>query len=401
MARTVTSMKVISAVLAVAEGHSLNVAAICRDAGVSRKTFYKWLARYRSGGLAATEARSRRPHTSPRQTPIEVEERVVLLRKELADAGLDHGATTIQWHLGRERVKPVPSVATIHRVLVRRGLVVAQPRKRPKSSWHRFEAGAPNECWQIDHTEWSIATGVVKVFNIIDDHSRLAVRARVVEAATGEQAWATFCQAAQQWGLPAGTLSDNGLCFSGKLHHVEVLFEANLREAGIRPITGRGHHPQTTGKVERFQQTEKQWLRRQPLAGDIDELQAQLDRFCSIYNFERPHQGIGRATPISRWQANPPATPATQPLPHPHRSPDSRIRNVIVNRHGNVEVSPYVINVGSPWIGHLATVITDHNHATIFIAGQIVRHLTLDHTRRYQPSRRRRGGPRQPRQLPS
>ena len=142
------------------------------------------------------------------------------LRKELADKGHDHGATTIQWHLGRDhRFKGrVPSVATVHRILVRRGFVLPQPEKRPKSSWRRFEAPAPNEWWQIDFCEWVTATdGLVKMFNILDDHSRVACRSRCVVEATSEEAWTTFCQAAQDWGLPAGVLSDNGLCFSGKL----------------------------------------------------------------------------------------------------------------------------------------------------------------------------------------
>jgi transposase len=143
MARKVTSMRVISAVIAVAEGASVNVAQACRDAGVSRKSFYKWLARYRAEGLSGIEERSRRPHHSPRQCSIAIEEQVVRLRKELADAGLDHGATTIQWHLGRvKNVLSPPSVATVHRILVRRGLVVAQPRKRPKSSWRRFRSAS-------------------------------------------------------------------------------------------------------------------------------------------------------------------------------------------------------------------------------------------------------------------
>ena len=87
MAReTVVSMRVISAVIAVAEGAVVNVSQVCRDAGVSRKTFYEYLARYRAGGIAGIEPRSRRPHHSPGQTPAEVEDAVVTLRKELVDA---------------------------------------------------------------------------------------------------------------------------------------------------------------------------------------------------------------------------------------------------------------------------------------------------------------------------
>ena len=99
---------------------AINVTAVCREEGVSRAVFYKYVGRVRREGLDGLEERSRRPRSSPQQTPLEVEDVVVRLRKELDDAGLDHGATSIQWHLGRHgEVAKVPSVATIHRVLVR------------------------------------------------------------------------------------------------------------------------------------------------------------------------------------------------------------------------------------------------------------------------------------------
>ena len=173
--RKVTSMKAMAAVVAVGAGERVNVSRVCAEVGVSRKTFYKWVARYRAEGLDGLEERSRRPNRTPGQTAAHTEELVVRLRKELADAGLDHGATTIQWHLGLRKAelegRRVPAVATIHRILVRRGLVTPSPSKRPKSSWCRFEAPAPNEWWQIDAMGWVIATGAVEVFNVIDDHS--------------------------------------------------------------------------------------------------------------------------------------------------------------------------------------------------------------------------------------
>jgi transposase InsO family protein len=402
MAGKQVPMRAMSLVMAFVAGEAMNVSQVCRECGISPKTFYKYVARCRLEGLAGFEPRSRRPLSSPARTPAEIEDAIVGFRKELADAGLDHGATTIQWHLGRDRQfgSRVPSVATVHRVLVRRGFVTPAPHKRPKSSWCRFEAPAPNEMWQIDATDWTIATGVVQIFNIVDDHSRVACRSRAVDAATGEAAWATFCQAAQTWGFPAAALSDNGLCFSGKLRGFEVLFEAHLRDAGIRPITGRPYHPQTTGKVERFQQTLKKWLRRQDhqrgLAPSLDDLQTRLDEFCDHYNTQRPHQGIGRVTPLARWQASPPSTPG-EPIPHPAPRPETH--TVVVDARGNVNMHRHSINVGMAWTGCTVTVILEHHHATILCDNQLVRHLRLDTTRRYQPSGRPRGGPGQPRHL--
>jgi transposase InsO family protein len=406
MARKVMPMRAIAAVVAFVAGEPVNVAQVCRDCGISRKTFYKYVGRCRESGVAGFEERSRRPQTFPHAVAADVEDAVVAWRKQLADDGHEHGATTIQWHLGNDpRFRGrVPSVATVHRVLVRRGFVLPQPEKRPKSSWRRFEAPTPNEWWQIDFIEWVTATdGLVKVFNVLDDHSRVACRSRGVLDATSDEAWTTFCQAAQHWGLPAGVLSDNGLCFSGKLRGFEVPFEAKLRDAGIRPFTGRPYHPQTTGKVERFQQTLKKWLRRQDrrrgLAGDLAELQVRLDEFCRYYNEQRPHQGIGRVTPLSRWQASPTSKPAAEPLPHPQ--PRSSSHTVVVRPSGSIDLHKWSIGVGAQWAGCEVTVIVDGRYATVFAGDHLIRHLKIDHSRSYQPTGRRRGGPRQPRRLTS
>jgi transposase InsO family protein len=404
MAREVIPMSVKATAAAFALDESaraaINVTAVCRDEGVSRAVFYKYVDRVRREGLDGLEERSRRPRTSPQQTSVEAEDQVVRLRKELDDAGLDHGATSIQWHLGRRGgLDRVPSVATIHRILVRRGLVVPEPGKRPQTAVRRFEAPAPNEMWQIDHTDWVITMGVVKIFNIVDDHSRVAICSRAVVEATSEEAWTTFCEGAQRWGLPAGTLSDNGLCFSGKLRHTEVFFEAQLRDAGVRPITSRPYHPQTAGKVERFQQSLKRWLRkRRRRHTTIVELQADLDEFTRIYNTERPHQGIGRQIPIERWRASPVAGPASEALAHPDWS--SKHLQVTVTATGCVQADGFKIHLGVEHQGRTAVVIIDKTRANVFIDGDLIRHLELDHSRVYQPSGRRRGGPHKPR-LPS
>jgi len=389
------SVKVMAAAVAMAQGQEFNVSALCREAGVSRKTFYKWVARARVEGLDGLEDRSRRPHYSPTRVSAEIEDRIVRLRKELHDGGLDHGATTIQWHLGRGPEGPVPSVASVHRILVRCGLVVPAPKKRPKSSWKRFEAAAPNERWQIDAMDWITTAGTVRVFNIVDDHSRIVARSRAVPDATTQEAWTTFCEAAQRWGLPAGVLSDNGLAFSGKLKGFEVVFEANLREAGVRPSTGRPYHPQTTGKVERFQQTLKKWLRAKRLATDLAGLQAQLDAFAQIYNHERPHQGIGRQIPIVRWNASPVAKPAEGPLAHP--DPVRRVASSVVNHSGIVYAKGFAIHIGVEWQHQQAITQIDGRWASVFVNGELVRHLKLDPTRVSQPSGRKRGGPKRPR----
>lgn len=309
------------------------------------------------------------------------------LRKELSELGVDDGAATIQWHLGRRGSRSVPSQATIWRTLVRRGFVVPAPSKRPKSSYCRFEAAAPNELWQADCTEWVIATGVVKILSFLDDHSRVALRVKALAEATSDATWEAFCQASAAWGVPLGQLSDNGLNFSGRLRGFEVRFEIELRAIGVVPKTSRAYHPQTCGKVERFQQTLKRWLRRRPLAADLAELQAQLDAFVAYYNYHRPHRGIGRLTPAERWAATPPAINLGTALPGP-----AKAITAVVSGGGVIDLNRrYQIGVGQQWRGRSARVHYDDTHVAVFIDHKLVRALVLDPTRRYQPTGRRPG----------
>lgn len=359
----------------------VNVAAVCRDLGISRETFYVWRRRYRAEGLAGLEPRSRAPRSNPNRTTATVENEIVSLRKELADLGVDHGPATIQWHLARRKPGPlaVPSVATIWRVLVRRGFVVAEPRKRPKGSFRRFEATAPNELWQADVIDWTIATGVVKVLSFLDDHSRVALRVRALKEATTDATWDTFSQACEQWGVPLGQLTDNGLNFSGKLRGLEVRFETELRAIGVVPKTSRPYHPQTCGKVERFQQTLKKWLRRRPLAADLSELQVQIDGFVDYYNRLRPHRGIGNITPAERWAATPPAINLGVALPSP-----ARRSSALVGGNGVITVGRWRVNIGKDSAGLSVDVHTDDTHIAVFHQHQLIRAITIDPTRRYQ-----------------
>lgn len=359
----------------------VNVAAFCREHGISRETFYVWRRRYRDEGLDGLEPRARAPKTSPQRISAEAADAIVKLRKELDDLGVDHGPGTIQWHLGRlpDRSWPVPSEATIWRVLVRRGFVVPEPRKRPKASFRRFEATAPNELWQADCIDWTVATGVVKILSFLDDHSRVALRVKALPEATSEATWLTFCDAAEKWGVPLGQLSDNGLNFSGRLRGFEVQFERELRAIGVVPKTSRPFHPQTCGKVERFQQTLKKWLRRQPLSRTLAELQAQLDAFVDYYNHQRPHRGIGRVTPTERWAATPPAVNLGIALPGPAQHARS-----VVGRNGAINIGRYMIGVGVTWAGRQARVDHDDTHFAVFIDHQLVRAGTIDPSRRYQ-----------------
>lgn len=315
-----------------------------------------------------------------------MEEEIVELRKQLVDSGLDGGPGTIQWHLGRRGRRSVPSQATIWRVLVRRGFVVPEPLKRPNSSYLRFEASAPNELWQADGIEVTIAAGVVKVLTFLDDHSRVALRVKALAELTSKATWETFCEATATWGVPLGQLSDNGLNFSGRLRGIEVFFETQLRAIGVVKKLSRPFHPQTCGKVERFQQTLKKWLARQPLAADLAALQAQLDTFVDYYNHHRPHRGIGRITPAERWAATPPAINLGVALPAP-----AQRFTVTVDHRGLATASRWRIHLGIDRAGQTVTVHLDNTHFAVYHHHQLIRAAALDTSRPYQPSGKPRG----------
>jgi len=377
----------------------VNVSALCRDHDISRTTFYKYRQRFLSEGLDGLEERSRRPHRNRQAVSDELEAEIVRLRKELGDDGWDNGPATIAWHLtthgyATKDAEPVPSVATIWRVLVRRGFVVPEPHKRPKASYRRFEAERPNECWQIDATSYALGGGrQVEIINILDDHSRLAVCSLAVPSTTSEAAWRAFSEAVRIWGLPWRCLSDNGMAFTGRLRGFEVSFEANLRAAGVIKIDSRPYHPQTCGKVERFQQTLKKWLRkRRRRPRSLAELQTLLDMFCNYYNQHRPHRGIGRVTPHARWSASLRVVNPGVAIPAGQR----RLR-IQVRAAGVIDVEPWIVHLGVVYAKKYADVVVDGTHATVFIDGNLIRSVALDTSRAYQASGRKRGGSRRDR----
>jgi transposase len=173
--------------------------------GVHRAWVYKLKARYEAEGDAACEPRSRRPKSSPRATPQATVELVLRLRKDLVEAGLDAGADTIGWHL-RHHHRISVSRATIHRILVRGGAVVLEPSKRPRSSYIRFAAELPNECWQSDFTHYRLADGrEVEIISWVDDHSRYALSVTAHARITGEIVVSTFRHTIALHGIPAST----------------------------------------------------------------------------------------------------------------------------------------------------------------------------------------------------
>ena len=290
--------------------NQVSVTAAAAEYGISRRHLHRLLARYRDGGLDALEPRSRRPKTTPIATPEPVRARVIELRRQLTADGLDAGPVTIAWHLQREGLK-APAPATISRILSQAGLVTPQPRKRPRSSYTRFEMAQPNEMWQSDFIHWSLADGSdVEILNWLDDHSRYLLSCTAHRPVTGDDVVCTFLAVIDDHGAPASTLTDNGRVYTARFGGGRNAFEYLLPLLGVRQKNGSPGHPQTQGKIERFHQTLQRWLQARPPARTIHELQRQLDEFRQHYNEQRPHRALHRQTPGDAYRATPKAAPA-------------------------------------------------------------------------------------------
>jgi transposase InsO family protein len=362
-------------------------AEVSRDYGVSPRWVYELVRRFDAQGEAGLEPRSRRPHGSPRQTPVQVEEEIVELRKALADEGLDAGAHTIAYHLSK-RHGTTPSVATIWRILSRRGFVTPQPQKRPRSSFVRFEAEMPNERWQADITHWKLAGGAeVEILNVIDDHSRFLVASHARAITKAADVVASFHRAAAAHGFPASMLSDNGSVFTAVPRKGRCAIELETAALGIRYLHSSPYHPQTCGKVERFHQTLKRWLAKQEPASTLPELQEMLDRFGSYYNGVRPHRSLGRRTPAEAFGARPKATPA---LPGFQIPSHYRVRKDRIDSCGKLTIRHnsrlHHIGLGRRFKGtRVLVLVRDLQVRVITEEGELLRELTLDLTRDYQP----------------
>lgn len=356
---------------------------------VSEATVSRWMARYRSDGDAAFDPRSTRPHTNPNRLPDVVNDLIVNLRGQLVGDGLDAGPETIRWHLERHHAITV-SISTIRRRLLAAGLITPSPRKRPRSSYIRFQAELPNECWQSDFTHWRLANGTdTEILTWLDDHSRYALSVTAHSPVTGDVVVDTFRETAGHHGHPASVLTDNALVYTtrfsggqgGRNHLETVLVALDIDQKHSRP-----NHPTTCGKVERFQQTLKQWLTAQDPADTLTELQNQLDTWRSIYNDHRPHRSLDRTTPTIAYGLLPKATPAGSSAGTHHRLRHDRVDKrgaVSLRRAGRM----HHIGLGRTHIGTPVVLLIDDLDIRVVnkTTGEMLRHLTLDPTRGYQP----------------
>jgi transposase InsO family protein len=266
--------------------------ALCQEFGISRPTGCLWRKRYEEAGLAGIAERSRRPRQSPTQTHAALEQCVVEMRQRYPD----WGARKLQILLAREQVDLTRS--TVHRILLRRGLV--RDHDRHSQATTRFERSTPNELWQMDFKSpkgWNAAAGPLSV---LDDHSRYLLVLHAVWSTHADLVREQLETAFATCGVPEAMLMDHGIpWWSARTPTGATRLTVWLMKQGIRLHWSGFRHPQTQGKVERFHGALERAL--QARGAPRKEPQSWLDAYRWEHNHVRPHEALGMQTPASVW----------------------------------------------------------------------------------------------------
>ncbi|MFI6803375.1 IS481 family transposase [Streptosporangium canum] len=380
------------------------VTEVAQRYGVSRQSVHAWVRRYQAGGLAGLANRSHRPQACPHQTIAEVEAAVCELRRSHPR----WGPARLAHELDRRGVEPVPSLTTLYRILVRNTLIVPGQRRRPRSSYVRWEREAPMELWQLDVMgAVMLADGrELKLISGIDDHSRFIVIAQLVVRASGRAVCQAFATALRAFGVPDEVLTDNGKQFTGrftKLRATEVLFERICRENGITARTTQVRSPTTTGKVERWHKTvREEFLAVHEPFSSPQAAQEALDAWVIDYNTARPHQALDMASPASRFVVRPgrdeqdgkpvlalrlPAELAALPAPAAHQvragatgaveavtvTPVAVEVERVVPASGNLTACGRQVWLGTARAGQMVTVWASTTTMHVFIGEELVK----------------------------
>jgi transposase InsO family protein len=335
---------------------------LCREFAISRPTGYLWLERYREGGVAAIEERSRRPYNSPTQTAPELEARILALRETYPD----WGARKLAVLLDRQGIR-LPS-STIHRILLRLGLVCDADRHRP--AVRRFEREQPNELWQMDFKGPKNWPKSCTALSVIDDHSRYLVALEATARPEGALVRRHLERAFRECGLPEAMLMDHGIpwwnwqSFAGSTQLSLWLMRQGIRLcfAGIR-------HPQTQGKVERFHGSMERALTHRGVPAE--DHQQWLDAFRYEHNYIRPHEALGMQTPASRWQPSP---RRYNPNPPAWEYPEGAWI-LKVDSHGTIDIHDQSYPIAKSLIGERVRIVAAEDRYLIYYCNTLIREL--------------------------
>jgi transposase InsO family protein len=364
------------------EKYGLTVTEVAGLWGVSRETVHKWRKRYEAEGLDGLADRSTRPQSSPGRIEDGVEGQIVTLRT-------DHprwGPRRVRTELLR-RGHPAPAVSTIQVVFERNGLKRVPPPPTPAPI--RFARSRSNELWQTDAKECWLTDGTkASIISVLDDCTRYLPAIVVVAGEfSTEDAITAFDAAVADAGVPVSVLSDNGPQFTSKRHGAVSAFERHVWATGAYTLNGRGYHPQTQGKVERYHRTLGEWLEDYGPFDTIEDLDREMQTFRHHYNHERPHQAIGDRTPAEAWQVTERAV--LDPAATADRRRRESLRSTDVN--GTLRYSFWRIGLGTGWANTKVRVV-DVGHTIEVRAGdELVRSVFPDESKVYLGTGRRPG----------
>lgn len=277
--------------------HEKSKSALCREYGISRPTGDKWLARYQAGEDLTDH--SRRPFHTPNKISEEMEAEIVAARKSEQAIGAQK---TRRMFLddGKENV---PSASTINRVFQRNGLISKEASEAAKHIV-RFEKAEPNEMWQADFKGDFLLKDGKRCYplSLIDDHSRMCLCADAKPNVQLDGTKESFCKAFENYGLPKTLLCDNGNPWGSSQSTSITKFEVWLMEHDVLTIHIRPIHPQTQGKVERFNGSYKQERLKFYVPTDMADAQRTREEYMQFYNFVRPHHALNLDHPSQHYK---------------------------------------------------------------------------------------------------
>ena len=312
------------------------IAAIARTFHVQRSVVYRYRERYRRFGDAGLQERSRRPASSPKQTERATEQLVLELRDET-----HWGARKIAKRL-RDTGKAKLHKSTVHSILTRYRRIdpIDSQSHEP---WQFFEHPYPNDLWQMDFTGWiTTDSGRCHPLTLLDDHSRFSLGLRACSNETTDTVQRCLTGIFDRYGLPKAMTMDNGSPWGDEGGPRLTKLTAWMVRLGIRVSHSRPYHPQTQGKDERFHATMVAELLRWSHFRDLIEAQAAFDRWRDRYNLERPHESLGMATPVTRYQPSTRRMPSS--LPPIEYAAGDEVRKV--DNNGRISFRGRLIRVG-------------------------------------------------------
>jgi transposase InsO family protein len=351
-------------VIAASRGEQ-SMSDLCCEFDISRPTGYQWLNRYRAAGVAGIREGSRRPRRSPSRTAEAIEQRIGELRRQRPD----WGARKLAVLLEREGV--VVPAATVHRVLLRLGLVRVEDQR--STACTRFEREQPNQLWQMDFKSpkgWGSSIGPLAV---LDDATRYAVALEKTGSTRGEAVRELLESAFQACGLPDAMLMDHGCpwwnqqAFGGWTQLSVWLMKQSIRLyfSGVR-------HPQTQGKVERLNGALEMARRRRNLP-EAEYHQRWLDDFRQEYNHVRPHQALQMKTPASLWHRSARRyDPNPQPWQYPEGADVRRLEST-----GRLLLNGRRWQVAGPLAGELVQLVQVEQRMLVFYCNTLIREIEL------------------------